>query len=206
MTDMKIAVLCVGNLLMMDDGVGPIVYSELKQTYSFPSNVTLVSSGSMSLNQLNMVGEYDLIISLDAADDPGAEPGTVFRYKPDDLAHRGTPMASLHELRLADLFEAAYVLDMQAEGLCFGVQVENAEPSALIAGLTPPVAAALPLLIDSLLAELVQRGCTIIVKATGVEVQPGYHHVLNNDWIAPVDPLAVDGVYRHAKALSVLRL
>ncbi|MGI6591523.1 MAG: hydrogenase maturation protease [Eggerthellaceae bacterium] len=192
MTQPKIAVLCVGNLLMMDDGIGPIVCTELERTYSFPENVKLISCGSMTLDLLNMVGEYDLIISLDAADDPGAEPGTVFRYTPDDLAHRGTPMGSLHELRLADLFDAAFVLGMKAEGLCFGVQVENSEPSSLVAGLTPKVAAALPLLVDSLLAELVHRGCTITVKSTGEVVEPGYHHVISRDWNAPIDPLTLD--------------
>lgn len=192
MSEPKIAVLCVGNYLMMDDGVGPIVADELEKSYTFPDNVDLYSCGAMTLDMLNLVGTYDLMITLDAADDPGAEPGTVFRYLPDDLAHRGTPMGSLHELVLADLFDAALVLDMKAEGLCFGIQVENSEPSELVAGLTPKVAAALPLLVDTLLAELVHRGCTVVVKATGKPVEPGFHHTLLRDWNAPADPLALN--------------
>lgn len=192
MAEQKIAVLCVGNFLMMDDGVGPIVADELTRTYDFPENVDIVSCGAMTLDMLNMVGEYDLLISLDAVDDPGAEPGTVFSYAPDDLAHRGTPMGSLHELRLADLFDAAMMLGLDADGLCFGIQAENADPSELVSGLTPKVAANLPLLIDSLLAELVMRGCTVAVKATGETVEPGYHHTLQREWLAPVDSLALN--------------
>lgn len=192
MADQKIAVLCVGNYLMMDDGVGPIVYDELNHTYDFPDNVKVFACGALTLDMLNIVGDYDLIITLDSADDPGVAPGTVFRYRPDDLAHRGTPMGSLHELRLADLFDAAMMVGQTAEGLCFGIQVENPDPSEFVCGLTPKVATALPLLIDTLLAELVGRGCSIAVKGTGEKVRPGFHHALRRDWNAPCDPLALE--------------
>ena len=36
---MKIAVLCVGNRLMLDDGAGPAVYDELNERYLLPENV-----------------------------------------------------------------------------------------------------------------------------------------------------------------------
>ncbi len=192
MAEQNIAVLCVGNFLMLDDGVGPIVADELNRAYEFPENVEIISCGAMTLDMLNLVGEYDLLISLDAADDPGAEPGTVFRYAPDDLAHRGTPMGSLHELRLADLIDAAMMLGLDADGLCFGIQAENADPSELVSGLTPKVAAGLPIMIDALLAELVNRGCKVTVKATGKLVEPGYHHTLQRDWNAPVDSLSLN--------------
>lgn len=192
MSEQNIAVLCVGNFLMMDDGVGPIVADELQRTYEFPESIDIISCGAMTLDMLHLVGEYDLIISLDAADDPGVEPGTVFRYSPDDLAHRGNPMGSLHELRLADLFDAAMMLGLDAEGLCFGIQAENADPSELVSGLTPKVAAGLPLMIDALLAELVNRDFTITVKATGEPVTPGYHHPMQRDWSAPVDSMALN--------------
>lgn len=36
----RIAVFCVGNKLMLDDGVGPAVYEELLTRYDIPDNVS----------------------------------------------------------------------------------------------------------------------------------------------------------------------
>ena len=40
----RIAVFCVGNKLMLDDGVGPAVYEELLTRYDIPDNVELFLS------------------------------------------------------------------------------------------------------------------------------------------------------------------
>lgn len=155
---MKIAVMFVGNTLMMDDGLGPEVYKRLVSEYEFPEEVDLFNVGCLSLDMINMVSNYDFMMTVDAIDGTGEEPGTVFRYEPDDVARRGTPMASLHELKLADLFDAASLLGFKAKGLCLGMQVENPEPSDLFEGLTQKVEAALPLLQETVVAELTKLG------------------------------------------------
>ena len=38
----RVVVLCVGNRLMLDDGVGPAVYDELMASYDIPDNVGLL--------------------------------------------------------------------------------------------------------------------------------------------------------------------
>ena len=42
---MKIAVFCVGNRLMLDDGIGPAVYDELVEHYEIPEGVDLYDLG-----------------------------------------------------------------------------------------------------------------------------------------------------------------
>lgn len=83
---MKIAVFCVGNRLMLDDGIGPAVYDELVEHYEIPEEVDLYDLGCMTMKLLNKVDEYDFIITVDAVDGTDSEPGTVFRYKPEDIA------------------------------------------------------------------------------------------------------------------------
>ena len=83
---MKIAVFCVGNRLMLDDGIGPAVYDELVEHYEIPEGVDLYDLGCMTMKLLNKVDEYDFIITVDAVDGTDSEPGTVFRYKPEDIA------------------------------------------------------------------------------------------------------------------------
>lgn len=166
---MHIAVFFVGNRLMLDDGIGPATYDYLLENYNLNtgepdgngSTVDVFDVGCMTLDMVSKVNEYDLIITVDAVDGSDADPGTVFRYEPYDIARAAGARTSLHELKLADLFDAATMLGFNAEGLCFGMQVENLEPSDFIVGLTPKVEERLPFLAETVIAELVRRGCSI---------------------------------------------
>lgn len=164
MSSRSIAVMCVGNKLMLDDGVGPAVYEELLERYSIPSNVTLFDLGCLSLNMIERVREFDVIITVDAVDGTDAAPGTVFRFQPDAMARHSGATASLHDLKLVDLFDAAALLGYEAEGLCLGMQVENASPAVVTIGLTPAVDEALPLLVETVAGELARLGSPLVPK------------------------------------------
>ena len=154
----RIAVFCVGNKLMLDDGVGPAVYEELLTRYDIPDNVELFDLGCLSLNMIERVREYDVIITVDAVDGTDADPGTVFRFEPDAMARHSGATASLHDLKLVDLFDAASLMGYEAEGFCLGMQVGNPSPEQFVVGLTPECSAALPLLVETVVAELHRRG------------------------------------------------
>lgn len=161
----SIAVFCVGNKLMLDDGLGPAVYEELLERYEIPDNVALFDLGCLTLNMIERVSEYDVIITVDAVDGTDAEPGTVFRFAPDAMARHSGATASLHDLKLVDLFDAAMLLGYEAEGLCLGMQVENPSPATVAVGLTPKVDAALPLLVETVAGELARLGSPLREKA-----------------------------------------
>lgn len=161
----RIAVFCVGNKLMLDDGVGPAVYEELLTRYDIPDNVELFDLGCLSLNMIERVREYDVIITVDAVDGTDADPGTVFRFEPDAMARHSGATASLHDLKLVDLFDAAAFLGYEAEGLCLGMQVENPSPAVVTVGLTPKVDAALPLLVETVAGELARLGSPLRARA-----------------------------------------
>lgn len=165
---MRIAVFFVGNRLMLDDGVGPAVYDFIHEQYQLPDEVDLFDVGCMSLDMVSKVNDYDLLISVDAVEGTDADPGTVFRYEPFDIARAQGARTSLHDLKLADLFDAASLLGYEAEGLCFGMQVENMEPSEFVVGLTPRVEEQVPFLAETVIAELVRRGCQVIDKDKGL--------------------------------------
>lgn len=173
----RIAVFCVGNRLMLDEGLGPAVYDELA-AYELPDSVTLFDVGCMGLDMLEHVNAYDYLITVDAIDGTGQPAGTVFEFAPEDAARHSGAMASLHDLKLVDLFDAAALLGYAAEGRCFGMQVANMSPAELTVGLTPAVYEALPQLVDTVLACLVNNGADVRVRATGQPVRPGFHHVM----------------------------
>ena len=81
------------------------------------------------------------------------------------MARAAGARASLHDLKLADLFDAAALLGYEAEGYCLGMQVENMSPAEYVVGLTPKVHAALPLLVEAVAAELARRGFPLSPKA-----------------------------------------
>lgn len=172
----KTAIFCVGNALMLDDGAGPAVYEELTKTYRFPDYVDLFDVGCMSMELVSAVDTYDYLISIDALDNTGEKPGTVFEYAPDDMARRAHAMASLHDLKLVDLFDAAELLGYHALGTCFGIQVENSSPALATIGLTKDVNDAIPLLIDAVLADLYRRGIEVTCVLTGEKVTRGWQH------------------------------
>lgn len=157
---------------MLDDGIGPAVYDYLTATYELPGEVDLFDVGCMSLDMIPHVNTYDFIITVDAVDGTDAEPGTVFRYQPHDIARLEGAMMSLHDLKLADLFDAAALMGYHAEGLCYGMQVQNLSPAEFMVGLTEPVAAKLDFLAESVVAELVRQGCVVKRRLDGSLVLP----------------------------------
>ena len=172
----KIAVFCVGNKLMLDDGLGPVVYEELTRSYRFPDNVSLYDVGCMGLDMLDYVRDCDYIVTVDAIEGTDEPAGTVFEFDPDDMMrHRGAT-ASLHELTLADLFDSAALLGYECEGKCFGMQVANMAPDVITVALTRPVYDAVPLLVETVLADLHNRGVEIVATASDEPIQPGWHH------------------------------
>ena len=146
----RCAVICVGNKLMLDEGIGPAVYEALLEQYEIPENVSCFDVGCMSLD--------DFIITVDAVDGTGEPAGTVFRFSPDDVARHTGAMASLHDMKLIDLFDSAALLGYEARGICLGMQVLNMSPVEYTIGLAEPVFEALPLLVETVEAELFREG------------------------------------------------
>ena len=113
---------------------------------------------------IDRVRAFDGIMTVDAVDVSGQPAGTVLRYAPDAMARHVGITASLHDLKLIDLFDSAALLGYQAEGLCLGMQVENASPGEATEGLTKPVHDALPLLVDVVVGELARLGSPLSAK------------------------------------------
>lgn len=160
----KALVVFVGNRIMLDDGIGPFAYDELLERYELPENVLLKEAGCMSLDLIPYVRDCDLVVTVDAVIGTQEPPGTVFEFSPEDMARNSGANASLHDLKLVDLFDAALLLGYQAEGVCLGMQAENIEPAEYVEGLTPACAEALPLLVDAVAATLHNRGYQVRPK------------------------------------------
>lgn len=158
---MRYAVICVGNEYQLDDGFGPAVARDLLARYELPSQVAVLDRAVMGYGILPDLREYDFIVTVDALDNTGTEPGTVLEFDPDDMA-TSAEMMSLHEVRFADVLDAARFMGAACEGHCFGVQVEDMGRGSLERGLSPAVAAAVPLTADAVASYLAtERGLDV---------------------------------------------
>ena len=149
----RIAVLCLGNPLAGDDGVGIRVGEWLIEHYLFPEGVDVIDAGVMGMALLPHFADHDLVLTVDAVEGTGTSPGTVLRFQPDDVAtYQGG--AGAHDMRFSDVLQAAVLLGHQVQGTCVGVQVASLEPGGPLA---PEVEAAVPLAGETAVAILVRE-------------------------------------------------
>jgi hydrogenase maturation protease len=91
----RIVVIGVGNLLQRDEGIGIHTVKAL-QEMQLPDNVTIIDGGT-SPDILACTRAGDKLIIIDAAR-AGGQPGSIYRFQPEDLVAESGDMLSVHEL------------------------------------------------------------------------------------------------------------
>ncbi len=137
----RILIAGLGNLLLQDDGVG--VHAVRALTESPPPGVICADVGTAVLDALHLFEWAEKILALDAVQ-AGGPPGTVYSFGVADADDPGVK-ASLHEL---NLLAAMRFLKEKAKP---EIVILGVEPQTIDYGLdlTPPVAAALPRLLQA---------------------------------------------------------
>jgi len=154
----RIGVLGLGNVLMGDDALGPYVIGLLQARYRFEEGVSVEDLGTPGLDLHPHLQGLDSLILVDTVRSEG-EPGQVHTYRRDQiLRHAPAQRVSPHD---PGVKEALLALEFAGEGpdevLLVGVIPDNVEQSV---GLTPPVQAAVPIVVYEVLAELERLGYT----------------------------------------------
>ena len=148
MENNKITIIGIGNLILMDEGVGVHAVRKLEEMH-LPS-IEVIDGGTATMELLAVIQEAKRIIFIDAVKG-GGEPGTIYRITPDDL-HEGTENAlSIHQVGILDVLDMAKQLGGNPEVVIIGV-----EPKEISWGmnLSPEINAKLPKLIEQVLEEI----------------------------------------------------
>lgn len=145
-----VAVLGLGNLVHGDDGVGVHAIHHLQTDARVPAGVVLLDGGTQGLSLISHLSGFSRLLVIDAVD-VGETPGTVVRFEGQALD--GLPgKATVHQLGFADLMIAMKLLgDAPEEVIVIGVQPVSTDWDA---ELTPQVEAAMPSLLDLVIAQL----------------------------------------------------
>lgn len=138
---MRVAVICIGNEWQGDDGLGPAVGRCLRERFELPDGVAVLDRAVMGYGIVPDLLTCDAAVVVDALDGTGTVPGTVLSFDPGDAAS-APMMASLHEVRFADVLATARFMGAMCEGRGFGVQVSGRGDGTLKRGLSDAVAAA----------------------------------------------------------------
>jgi len=146
----EILVLGLGNPLQGDDGVGCRVIEALEDC-ELPPDVEVLDGGTPGIGLLHLLEGRRRAIIVDAAE-MGRPPGTIARFRSDEVTLTGSAgRFSLHRTAVADALALAAALSIPLPEIVFyGVQ-----PGRIGWGeaLSPEVAAALPKLIEMIIAE-----------------------------------------------------
>ena len=156
-------VLGLGNVLCGDDGLGVVAVHLLQRRYQAPDGVSVLDGGTLGLSLLPHLEEARQVILVDAirADGP---PGSLVRLEGDDVAPAVAARLSVHQVGVVDLLDGAHWRERYPSRLVLLGLV----PQTLELGLSrsAPVEAALPRLVDQIVAEARGLGHAFAPKAS----------------------------------------
>ncbi len=141
-------VIGVGNSFRRDDGVGPAVAEEIARR-NLSGVRALVATGEPGA-LLDAWTGAGLAIVVDAAMGEGASPGRIRRWTPDQDGVSG--VVSSHAIGLPQAYALGEALKQLPDRLVgYSVDIDDADHGV---GMSPDVAAAVPRMVDAVLAEL----------------------------------------------------
>ena len=151
----RVRIIGLGNVLLGDDGFGPLVVEMFRCRYECGSNVDVLDLGTPGLELAPYLYDTDLVVIADAVH-AEAKPGTVCIYCVDDLfARRGQLRLTAHapgvQESLAQLRLAGHA---PSELIIVGVVPES---SSLGKRMSPSVLSASSVAVENIARLLVER-------------------------------------------------
>ena len=161
----EVVVLGLGNVLLMDDGVGIAAVHRLRREYRMAEGVQLLDGGTLGLSLLPYIERARHLILLDAVRTEGAEPGDLVRVEGEGVAPAVAERLSPHQIGVADLLSGAHLLARYPDSVVLlGVAPADI---GLGAERTPSVEASLPALVEATVRELARIGFAPVPATPG---------------------------------------
>lgn len=157
MTQKRILVLGVGNILFTDEGIGVRCIEEMQAKFTFSGNVTLMDGGTLGTRLMGPILEADYLIVCDAVlcDD---KPGSVYRLLGEDLRKSLAFRDSMHQTDLVDTLGMCEIVGNRPEAVVIGMEPFDYHSMAL--ELSPTALSSMPVMIESVITEIRSAGGT----------------------------------------------
>lgn len=145
----KILLLGVGNVLLKDEGAGVHTVNRLREI-GLPENVEAVDGGTAGLELLYLLEGVSKMIVVDCLD-AGAEPGALFRFRPDDVTMKDKVKISFHDIGLMEVLTLAETMGTLPETVIFGIQPKEIGWDL---NMSPEIEKVIPQLMDLITKEI----------------------------------------------------
>jgi hydrogenase maturation protease len=127
MSEKKILVLGVGNILLRDEGVGVRVVERLQAGYSFSPNVSLLDGGTLGIKLMDAISSSEVLIVVDAVLN-GQSPGTFYRLTGEEVRKSVAFKYSLHQTDLLETLACCELVGNRPETVVLGIEPEDYSP------------------------------------------------------------------------------
>ncbi|MFT7824362.1 MAG: HyaD/HybD family hydrogenase maturation endopeptidase [Sulfurimonas sp.] len=121
---MKSIVIGVGNTLFKDDGIGVYTAVYLNRNYTFTPDLDIIDGGTLGLNLLEYLQNYDRIIILDTISIPG-KAGILYRVPAEEFHGLGAQRSTAHEAEVIQMLEAGALYGLKASVVILGIVPED---------------------------------------------------------------------------------
>lgn len=157
MTDKRILVLGVGNILFTDEGIGVRCIEQMQENFTFSGNVTLMDGGTLGTKLMGPIMDSDFLIVCDAVL-CGDKPGSIYRLIGDDLRKSLAFRNSMHQTDLVDTLGMCEMVGNRPEAIVIGMEPFDYHSMAL--ELSPTALESMPVMIQSVIREIEAAGGT----------------------------------------------
>ncbi|MCP4267276.1 MAG: hydrogenase maturation protease [Candidatus Brocadiaceae bacterium] len=121
--DNRVLIIGIGNLLLMDEGIGIHIINEL-ELHELPKNIEIYDGGTGGFKLIDLMYGANKVIFIDAVD-IGKKPGTVTAFKAEDVRSKYPKKKySLHDTDLLEVIKMIELLEGPPEVEIIGVQPE----------------------------------------------------------------------------------
>ena len=147
----NILIVGIGNIIMMDEGIGIYAIRELERL-NLSSTVTILDAGTDIFKIMSCEKDFDTVIIVDAVQKKDI-PGTIHRMSLDEIATEPT-QNNLHQISFVEalrLMKLSSSNIQNAKIILYGIEPETITFGV---GLSPLVLRSMNLLIDIILKEI----------------------------------------------------
>jgi hydrogenase maturation protease len=123
---LKSVVIGIGNTLFKDDGIGVYTALYLKHNYTFSPELDIVDGGTLGLNLLEYLQNYDRVIILDTLSIHD-QPGTLYKVPAEEFKGLGSFRSTAHEVEVIQMLEAGELYGLTSNVIIIGIIPEDIE-------------------------------------------------------------------------------
>jgi len=161
MIDAETIVLGVGSPIMGDDGLGVGVVQALSERWDESPELQFLDGGVWGMLVLPYIESASKLILVDAIRD-GRAPGTLIRLERDEIPRHLRTKLSPHQIDLSEVLALAELRgNFPHETVALGIEPERVD---VYEGLSDPVQATVPALIEAVQRQLAQWGHRLVSK------------------------------------------